>query len=523
LSNLCYFYSDFQTSQMKILPTDKIREADGFTIQHEPVLSIDLMERAAKACFDWLADRFESDIKIYIFCGPGNNGGDGLAIARFLALANYNVDVYYAKLSNQFSADFSTNLDRLEELKSIKITQLFEVDELPEFHVSDVIIDALFGSGLTRPVDGFGAEIIRHLNDSASILVSIDIPSGLFADASSIHSRSAIIKSDFTLSFQLPKLAFMFAENEVFTGEWHLLPIGLHMDYLNGAETKNHFLTRTEVSKILRPRQSSAHKGNFGHALLIAGSSGKMGAAVLSARACLRSGVGLLTVHVPKEGLLVMPIAVPECMTHPDPADTVFTKAGDLTPFNAIGIGPGIGTDEQTGKALKLLIQEARYPMVIDADALNILSENKTWLAFLPENCILTPHPKEFERLAGKCNDDFERLEMARSFAVKFSVFLILKGKHTAICCPDGTCYFNSTGNAGMATGGSGDVLTGILLGLLGRGYPPKEAALLGVYLHGFAGDLAAMALGQESMVAGDITTYLSEAFLKLEGDGELI
>jgi NAD(P)H-hydrate epimerase len=197
-----------------------------------------------------------------------------------------------------------------------------------------------------------------------------------------------------------------------------------------------------------------------------------------------------------------------------------------LSPFSAIGIGPGIGTDEQTQKALKLLIQEVRNPMVLDADALNILSENKTWLAFLPANSILTPHPKEFERLAGKCNDDFERLEAARSFAVKFSVFLILKGMHTAICCPDGKCYFNSTGNAGMATAGSGDVLTGIILGLLGRGYLPKEAAMLGVYLHGFAGDLAALALGQESMMAGDITACLSEAFLKLEienGDGKSI
>jgi ADP-dependent NAD(P)H-hydrate dehydratase / NAD(P)H-hydrate epimerase len=216
-----------------------------------------------------------------------------------------------------------------------------------------------------------------------------------------------------------------------------------------------------------------------------------------------------------------MPIAVPECMTRPDPALSMFTNVDNLTPFNAIGIGPGIGTDDLTQKALKLLIQEARYPMVLDADALNILSQNKTWLAFLPKNSILTPHPKEFERLAGKCSDDFERLEAARGFAVKFSVLLILKGMHTAICCPDGKCYFNSTGNAGMATAGSGDVLTGILLGLLGRGYPPIEAALLGVYLHGFAGDLAALALGQESMMAGDITTYLSEAFLRLAGEGK--
>jgi yjeF C-terminal region, hydroxyethylthiazole kinase-related/yjeF N-terminal region len=506
---------------MKILIIDKIREADAYTIQNEPILSIDLMERAAKACCSWLANRFAPDINIRIICGPGNNGGDGLVIARLLALEGYKIDVYYAKLSNQFSADFALNLSRLEKLTGINLKMLVEGEMLPDFHDSDVVIDALFGSGLTRPVDGLAAEIIRHINSCTSTVVSIDIPSGLFADTSSIHSSSAIVQADYTLSFQMPKLAFMFAENALFIGEWHILPIGLHPEYINSAETKNFFLTCQEVNKILRPRPPFAHKGNFGHALLIAGSSGKMGAAVLSARACLRSGVGLLTAHIPREGLLVLPVAVPECMTRPDPADTIFTTPGDLAPFNAIGIGPGIGTDEQTQKALKLLIQEARYPMVLDADALNILSQNKTWLAFLPKNSILTPHPKEFERLAGKSNDDFERLEEARRFAVKFSVFLILKGMHTAICCPDGNCYFNSTGNPGMATGGSGDVLTGILLGLLARGYPPKEAALLGVYLHGYAGDMAALALGQESMMAGDITTFLSDAFLSLAGDGE--
>lgn len=506
---------------MKILAIDKIREADAYTILHEPILSIDLMERAARACCGWIANRFTTDEMIHIFCGPGNNGGDGLAIARLLIHEGYSVNVYHLKLSGQFSADFEINLSRLENATGVNLNLLAEGDALPGFNDSDIVIDALFGSGLTRPADGLTAEIIRHLNASKATVVSIDIPSGLFADASSIHARSAIVQADYTLCFQMPKLGFMFAENALFTGEWHILPIGLHPDFLDRAETKNFFITRREVSKIMVPRPSFAHKGNFGHALLIAGSSGKMGAAVLAARACLRSGAGLLTAHIPTEGITIMTVAVPECMTRPDPADTIFSTPGDLTPFNVIATGPGIGTDELTRKALKHLIQEARLPMVLDADALNILSQNKTWLAFLPKNSILTPHPKEFERLAGKSNDDFERLEEARRFAVKFSVFLILKGMHTAICCPDGKCYFNSTGNPGMATGGSGDVLTGILLGLLARGYPPKESTLLGVYLHGFAGDMAALALGQESMMAGDITNFLSEAFLSLAGDGE--
>lgn len=504
---------------MKILTIDKVREADAYTIEHEPIPSIDLMERAARSCSTWMAEHFASDFKVQVICGPGNNGGDGLAVARILALEGYTVSVCYMKPGDKFTPDFTINLGRLEKMKGVNVILLADGDSIPGIEDTDIIIDALFGSGLTRPVDGPAAEIIRQINGSASVVVSIDVPSGLFADSGSIHTRSAIVKADYTLTFQMPKMAFMFAENALFVGEWHILPIGLHADFLDGAVTKNYFITRPEVSDILRPRPIFAHKGNFGHALLIAGSSGKMGAAVLSARACLRSGIGLLTAHIPREGLQVMPVAVPECMTQADLSETIYTKTGDLTPFNAVGIGPGIGTDELTQKAMKLLIQEAHYPLVLDADALNILSENKTWLAFLPKNSILTPHPKEFERLAGKCHDDFERLESARSFAVKFSVFLVLKGMHTAICCPDGNCYFNSTGNAGMATGGSGDVLTGIILGLLGRGYPPKEAALLGVYLHGFAGDLAALALGQESMVAGDIITYLSEAFLKLAGE----
>ena len=507
---------------MKILAIDKIREADAYTIAHEPISSTDLMERAAKACCSWLAGLISPDIKLRVICGPGNNGGDGLAIARLLAEEGYTTEVYYAQLSDQFSADFEVNLNKLKEVKGIPVTMLTAGDKLPDFNASDVVVDALFGSGLTRPAEGFAADIIRQLNSVASTIVSVDIPSGLFADTSSIHPHAAIVTADYTLSFQLPKLAFMFPENAQFAGEWHMLPIGLHKDFLDRADTRNYFITRPEVREIMRPRPAYAHKGNFGHALLIAGSSGKMGAAVLSARACLRAGIGLLTAHIPREGLMVMPIAVPECMTRPDPGDTIFTKPGDLSPFNAIGVGPGIGTDELTQKALKLLIQEARFPMVLDADALNILSENKTWLAFLPKNSILTPHPKEFERIAGKCNDDFERLETARKFAVKFSIFLVLKGMHTVICCPDGNCYFNSSGNAGMATAGSGDVLTGILLGLLGRGYSPKEAAMLGVYLHGFAGDLAALALGQESMLAGDIIAYLSEAILRLETDGKI-
>jgi NAD(P)H-hydrate epimerase len=504
---------------VKILSIDKIRQADAFTLINEPITSAELMERAATACLNWLMLRYSVSVQVKIICGMGNNGGDGLALSRMLSIKGYTVQVFVLILGNQESPDFSVNLHRLLSNPDVKITWLAPGDKLPDFDVSDLIIDAIFGSGLSRPVDGFGAEIINQINISPSRIVSIDIPSGLFADESSIHNPTGIIQADFTLSFELPKLALMFPENALFTGEWHILPIGLHPDFLNEVETSNSFTTKQDITSLFRPRFAFAHKGNFGHALLIAGSDGKMGAAILSARSCLRSGAGLLTAHIPQNGLFVMPVAVPECMTNPDPSADIFTKCPDISSFNAIGVGPGIGTDELTHKALKLLIQEARMPIVIDADALNILAENKTWLAFLPPNCILTPHPKEFERLAGRSYDDFERLELARNFAVKFTVYLILKGKYTAVCCPDGQCYFNSTGNSGMATGGSGDVLTGILLGLLARGYPPIEAAKMGVYLHGLAGDFAARDKGMESMLASDITEHLGEAFLDIEAE----
>jgi ADP-dependent NAD(P)H-hydrate dehydratase / NAD(P)H-hydrate epimerase len=501
---------------MKILNVADIRQADAYTISNEPIASVDLMERAAHACLEWILPRYSTSVQVSVLCGPGNNGGDGLALARMLNGNGYSVEVFVLDNGSQQSDDFTINWQKLISLPGIKVNTITGSDQMHAFGESDLIIDAIFGSGLTRPVEGFVAEIIRQVNSSPSQIISIDVPSGLFADRSSDPKQSAIVQADFTLSFELPKLAFLIPENNLFTGEWLILPIGLHPEFINQAETKNHFLTTQEVSAIIRPRGTFSHKGTFGHALLIAGSAGKMGAAVLAARAILRSGAGLVTAHIPSDYKLLMPVAAPECMTSFDASPGSFTTCPDLFPYNAVAAGPGIGTDELTAKALKLLIQEARTPLVLDADALNILSENKTWLAFLPAKSILTPHPKEFERLAGKYSDGFERIEAARNFAVKFTVYLILKGRYTAICCPDGQCYFNSTGNAGMATGGSGDVLTGILTGLLARGYSPGEASILGVHLHGLAGDLAARERGQETMIAGDITEKLAQAFMEM-------
>ncbi len=498
---------------MKILPIEKVREADAVTIKNEPIPSIDLMERAASTCSEWIKNNISKNRKIKVFCGPGNNGGDGLVIARLLSDINYSVEVCIIRFTEKSSEDFIINYQRLEKYQSIKVINLYEKDKLPGISKDEIVVDAIFGSGLSKPIKGFIAEVINHINSSEEVIISIDVPSGLFSDTSSLESRGAIIKADYTLTFQFPKFAFLFPENDQFVGKWEVLSIGLHQDFTDSVDVKNYFVGKSYFKDHLIKRKKFNHKGIFGHALLIAGSYGKMGAAVLSSKACLRSGAGLLTCHIPKNGYQIIQTTIPEAMVSIDKSDEFFTETPDISFYNAIGLGPGLGNNELTQTAIKLLIQNSNIPLLFDADAINIIAENKTWLHFLPKACIFTPHPKEFERLVGKSKDNFERNDMQREFSIKFNCYLILKGAYSAITCPDGSCFFNSTGNPGMATAGSGDVLTGIILGLLAQNYHPKIASILGVYLHGVAGDYAAKIIGQEAIIAGDITKHLGKAF----------
>ncbi len=501
---------------MKILPIDKIREADAYTIEHEPVADIDLMERAARKLFKWIKKEADTSQRIFVFAGLGNNGGDGMALARMLTEADYEVFVYVVRYSKKYSASFAENYNRYLEMAHETLYDLEMEEDYPEIDEEDIIVDALFGSGLTRPLEGLTARVIQLMNQSTAVKIAIDIPSGLFADQTSRERRDSIFQADYTLTFQFPKYAFLMPENDPYVGTWHVLDIGLHPDFIEEVQVDNFFLLKQDMAPLLKLRPKFSHKGTYGHALLVAGGYGKMGAAILAAHACLRSGTGLLHVHVPKVGYPILQTALPEAMISIDRNDYHFSEVPDLGAYNVIGIGPGLGKESQSQTAMKLLIQAYRRPMVIDADALGILAENKTWLSFLPPNSILTPHPKEFERLAGTWKDDFEKMELARSFSKKFQVILVLKGAHTSICLPDGRCYFNSTGNPGMATAGSGDVLTGIITGLLAQNYSPVHAALLGVFLHGLAGDIAAKKLSEPSLIAGDIIQYLGSAFRKL-------
>ncbi len=503
---------------MKILTVDKIREADAFTIKNEPIASIDLMERAASLCFQWIISHIPEGSRYLVFCGAGNNGGDGLALARMLKIKGFPVKVYLTGRDDQRSADCRTNEERWLHLTGTEIISLSPGQDFPEIQTRDIVIDALLGSGLSRPVEGFLAELINHINGHPSFVISIDLPSGLLCDQSNQTSPSPVVKANVTLTFAVPKLSFLFPENERFVGDWQVLDIGLMPSYFEHAGTDNYYVDHDLVKKILRPRNKFSHKGNFGHALLIAGALGKMGAAVLAARACLRSGPGLVTVRVPTCGTTILQTAVPEAMLSIEPNPEIFCKIPDLHAYSSLAIGPGIGQDPASANALKVLIQEWRSPMIIDADAINILADNKTWLSFLPKGCILTPHIKEFERLIGKSSNDFERNRIQRDFSLKYQAYVVLKGAYTAITTPERVCYFNSTGNPGMATGGSGDVLTGILNGLLAQGYSPLESCLLGVYLHGLAGDYASAAMGQEALTAGDLIHYLGKTFQSLYG-----
>lgn len=503
---------------MKIFTSAQIHELDKFTIEKEPISSIDLMERAAKTLTQAIMDTWSVTMPIVVFAGPGNNGGDGLAVARLLAERNYKVSVYLFNISGHLSPDCAVNKKRLQENKRIQefveVTQEFDPPRLEE---NMLVVDALFGSGLNKPLAGGFSSLVKYINASPSQVVSIDVPSGLMTEDNTYNVRANIVRADMTLTLQQVKLSFLYPENQAFIGKLRVLDIRLSQEGMEKIEAQYTVLEENEVHAMLMDRNPFVHKGQMGNALIIAGSYCMAGAAILAARACLRSGVGKVTVNTPKRNISVLQMSVPEAIVQKGSEETIFAEAVETDEFDALGIGPGLGQSEQTAIALISQLRRVQCPVVIDADAINILANHKAWLQQLPKGVILTPHPLEFDRLEGHSADTYERLNKASSLAERLQGYVILKGHYTAICFPDGHIAFNPTGNAGMATAGSGDVLTGILTALLARGYKPEDACKVGVYLHGLAGDLAAIDLGEESMLASDIIRYLSRAFKRLK------
>ena len=502
---------------MKLLNTEQIRQADEYTILHEPVSSLNLMERAANAFVTQLIKEHpDKKIRKHIFCGNGNNGGDGLAIARLLLSKGHQAEVYTFK-SKKYSEDYSENLSRLSVKYKKHIHIINDINFINKISSDEIIIDAIFGTGLNKPIqkNTLQYQVIEKINQqNFNVLISVDIPSGLFADQ---HSEGIALKACKTYTFQFPKLAFLFPENGMYVNDFTVLDIGLHPDYITQAKTSFYFLTKEDVQQKLHLRKKYSHKGTYGHALIIAGSYGKMGAAVLSAKACLRSGCGLVSTHIPACGYEMMQTAFPEAMCSMDKNAKHLTVFPSDEKYNTIAVGPGIGTHLSTIKALEVFLKQYKQPIVADADALNILSKKKPLLKLLPANSILTPHPKEFERMAGTWKNDFERLSLQQSFSKKHKVIIVLKGANTSISDTNGEVYFNSTGNAGMATGGSGDVLTGIITGFLAQQYTPLDSAILGVYMHGLAGDLALQQQSMESLIASDIIDNLGNSFKEIK------
>ncbi len=497
---------------IKILTAQQIREVDRLTIEREPVASIDLMERASRGFADWFFEAFRPPEKVGVVCGTGNNGGDGLAIARMLRGFSYALRVWVVQGKSSGSEDFTINLARLQEAgQSVMI--ITDTAGLPDFGQCDVLIDALFGTGLTREVEGLHAVVIKAMNAADVVRVAVDMPSGLSADA---PIAGDIVEAHHTVSLGLPKLSFFLPDFARYVGKWHIADIGLDRSAIREQETDSLLVTKKSVRKLLRPRQPFDHKGTFGHALFVGGSYGKIGAATLACRAALRAGVGLLTAYVPRCGYNVLQTAVPECMLMTDPSETHLTEAPDIERFQAIGVGPGLGQDAATSKMLRQLLSSATVPVVLDADALNLVSSNRELMHLIPRGSILTPHPKEFERLTGSWKNGFERLDLQKKLAAQLESIVVVKGAYTTIATPSGKMYFNSTGNPGLATGGTGDVLTGLLTGLMARGYSAEESAILGVYVHGLAADLGVTELGQESFLASDLISFVPNAFLKL-------
>ena len=502
---------------IKIFPTIQLKELDAYTIENEPVSSIDLMERASRALARAMSERWSAETPFTVFAGPGNNGGDALAVSRLLAERGCRVEVYLFNTKGTLSPDCETNKERLAGVAGIDFHEITTQFVPPVLTAEHVVVDGLFGSGLNKPLSGGFAAVVKYINTSPATVVAIDVPSGLMGEDNTYNIQANIIRADLTLSLQLPKLAFLFAENAPFVGEWQLLDIGLSEEAIEEKETDFALTEHEDVASMLKPRGKFAHKGNFGRALLIAGSQGMAGASVLAARACLRSGVGLLTVHIPFCNNFIVQTSVPEAMTEIDINDVRFSCATDTDDYQAVGIGPGLGKAGDTEAALLEQIESCQTPMVVDADALNLLGEHRSYLGRLPKGSILTPHPKELERLVGKCQNSYERLTKARELARSAGVHILLKGAYSVVIAPSGKCWFNPTGNPGMATGGSGDVLTGVVLALLAQGYDAETAARMAAYVHGLAGDIACKKHGVMGMTAGDIVTCLPPAWRMLE------
>lgn len=510
---------------MKILTASQIRAWEKFTIENEPISSFDLMMRASTR---W-ANNFRhqnllfNEVPVYILAGVGNNGGDALCIAKFLADKDYEVNVWVIWSSDRFSDESAQARYILETTTKVEVFDITHTTQIPTIPAEALIIDGILGTGLKRPVTGWVGDFFQKINKLPNEIFAIDVPSGLFTEGNS--EGNIIINATETLTFEVPKLAFLLPENEKYVGDWQIIDVDLHTDFLFINEFCYEMITKKLLQTFMKKRSRFAHKGIFGHSLLIGGEYGKVGAILLAGKACLRAGTGLLTIRAPNCANFILQTALPEAMFSADSMEKIIaTPIDDIEKYDAIGIGCGLGTDDATKIWLENFLKNCKKPLVLDADALNLIAlMGENGLSLIPKDSILTPHPKELERLVGKSKDNFERLEKLKTLAQKIKSIVLLKGHHTAIATPEGRIYFNNTGNSSMAKGGSGDILTGIITSLLAQGYTSWEASLLGVHWHGYAGDIAQQKMSEVNILASDITKFLGKSWRELQIDDDIL
>lgn len=510
---------------MKIINSQGIQQIDNATCETQQISSIELMERAATMVSCEIISRFLPSQRIVVIAGPGNNGGDALAVARMLIEQGYRrVEIFLFNVTGKLSHDCDEECKRLMTMEGVDFTEITHAFNPPFLGKNDVVIDGLFGSGLNQPMKGGFVAVARYINESGAYVISIDIPSGLYGDTS-LHGNwetsgntnlRDIVHADLTLAFQLPRLAFFFSENYPVLGEWKLIDIDLDQQKINDIQTNFYVIDAKNIAPLLHRRLPFTGKRDYGSALLFAGSTGMFGAAVMSAAAAMKSGAGLVTVHSARGGLNILQTAVPEAMFEPDRNEHFITDMKIHHNHQAVAAGPGIGTQEPTANALQNLLQNCPAPLLLDADALNCIAQRPSMLSLLPPKTVITPHIGEFDRLFGEQKSSEERLRTAIEMARQYNIIIVLKGHYTAVVRPTGRVYFNMTGNPGMATAGAGDVLSGIITAFLAQGYNPEYATVIGVYIHGLAGDMAAEELGEFGLTASDIAAYTGRAIHKI-------
>lgn len=498
---------------MKIFTTKEIREIDRYTIEHEGVSSIELIEQVARGVVCEIVSRWRPNKRIAIFAGPGNNGADALAVARMLIEEGYRPEIFLFNIGgNRLSADCIIMRNRLLEMNYGDFTEVRGNFTFPDLNRSHVVVDGLFGSGLREPLSGGFMSLVRYINESEATVVSIDVPSGMFSDWNQGSINRNVVHATLTLAVQFPRLAFFIADNADLIGEWKVLDIDLSDEKIRNTPSDYYLVEQSDVCRVLRQRRDFSSKADYGSVMLVAGSYGMMGAAVLSAKGALRGGAGKVTVHSARSGYNVLQTAVPEAMFDADKSDLVISNMLFTRQYTSVAIGPGIGTNEVTVKALEAFLKATENPVVLDADALNCIALQPTLLNHIPILSVITPHAAEFDRLFGAQPSAEARLIKALEMAHHYNIIIVLKGYYTAVVRPDGRIYFNSSGNPAMATAGSGDVLTGVIAAFIAQGYKPEISALLGVYVHGLAGDMAAEEHGQYGVTAGDIAQNIGKA-----------